>query len=189
MRARVADAVDSLDRIDPRQQLREGDPQLSRQVTPVAVYVLAQQGQLAHAIGGQTLGLGDQLGRIAALLSAAGRGNDAVSALAIAALRDLQPTLKLALAPRRQVAGKVLELEVTLGGKRVRVEELGQLVDLAGTECDVNEGEALENLLLDRLRPAAPDPNHARGVFGLEPLRLTQVGDEAVVRGLADRAG
>ncbi len=62
-------------------------------------------------------------------------------------------------------------------------------MDLAGAEGDVDEGEALEDLVLDRLRPAAADADHALGVFGLEPLRLAEVGDEAVVRRLADRAG
>ena len=36
---------------------------LRRQVAPVAVHVLAQQGHLAHAVGGQALDLGDQLAR------------------------------------------------------------------------------------------------------------------------------
>ena len=160
-----------------------------RQVAAVAVDVLPEQGHLAHAVRRERLGLDDQLGGVAALLAAPGRGHDAVGAPAVAALRDLQPALELALAPRRQVAGEVLELEVALGGERVGVEELGEPVDLPGPEGDVDEGEALEDLLLDRLRPAAPDPDHPLGVFGLEPLRLAEVGDEAVVGRLADRAG
>ena len=89
----------------------------------------------------------------------------------------------------RQVAGEVLELEVALGAQRVGVEELGQLVDLARAEGDVDEGEALEDLVLDRLRPAAADADHPVRVFGLQPLRLAEVGDEAAVGRLADRAG
>ena len=189
VRAGVADPVDALDRVDPRQQLGEADPRLARQVAPVAVDVLAQQRHLAHPVGGQRLGLGDQLGRVAADLAAAGRGDDAVGAGAVAALGDLQPALELALAPGRQVAGEVLELEVALGAQRVGVEELGQLVDLAGAEGDVDERKALEDLLLDRLRPAAADPDDPLGVFALEPLRLAQVGDEAAVGRLPDRAG
>jgi hypothetical protein len=53
------------------------------------------------------------------------------------------------------VAGEVLELEVALRGQRVGGEELGQPVDLARPEGDVDEREALEDLVLDRLRPAA----------------------------------
>ena len=160
-----------------------------RQVAAVAVDVLAQQRHLAHAVGGQRLGLGEQLAGIAADLAPAGRGDDAVGADAVAALGDLQPALELALAPGRQVAGEVLELEVALGGERVGVEELGQLVDLPRPEGDVDEGKALEDLVLDRLRPAAADPDDPLRVFGLQPLRLAEVGDEAIVGRLADRAG
>src|SRR6185437_6523022 len=117
------------------------------------------------------------------------RGDDAVGAAAIAALGDLQPTLELALAAGRQVAGEVLELEVPLRGQRVGVEELGQLVDLAGAEGDVDEREALEHLVLDRLRPATADADGPARVFALQPFRLAQVADEAAVGRLADRAG
>ena len=163
--------------------------ELCRQVAPVAVDVLAEQRHLADAVGGERLGLGDQLVRVAADLAPAGRGDDAVGAAAVAALGDLQPALEVALAAGRQVAGEVLELEVALGAERVGVEELGELVDLARAEGDVDEREAPEDLVLDRLRPAAADPDHPLRVFGLQPLRLAQVGDEAVVGRLADRAG
>ena len=43
------------------EQLREPDPRRARQVAPVAVDVLAEQGHLANAVGGQRLGLADQL--------------------------------------------------------------------------------------------------------------------------------
>ena len=90
---------------------------------------------------------------------------------------------------RRQVPGEVLELEVALRAQRVGGEELGQAVDLPGPEGDVDEREALEDLVLDRLRPAAADADDPLGVLGLQPLRLAEVGDEAVVGRLADRAG
>ena len=48
-------------RVDPAQQLGEADARLLRQVAAVAVDVLAEQRHLAHAVGGQRLGLGDQL--------------------------------------------------------------------------------------------------------------------------------
>ncbi len=63
-----------------------------------------------------------------------------------------------------QVAGEALELEEALGGERVAGQELGELVHLARAECDVDEREAREHLLLDRLRPAAADADdHGRG--------------------------
>ncbi len=182
VRAGVADALDAVDRVDQPEQLGKADSALLRQVATVAVDVLAEQGHLADAVGGQRPGLSDELGRIAADLAPPGRGNDAVGAVAVAALGDLQPALELALAAGRQVAGEVLELEVALGAERVRVEELGQLVDLARPEGDVDEGKALKDLVLDRLRPATADSDDPVGVFGLEPLGLAEVGDEAVVR-------
>ena len=88
-----------------------------------------------------------------------------------------------------QVAGEALELEEALGGERVAGEELGELVDLAGAEGDVDERELLEDLVLDRLRPAAADADDALRSAALERLGLVQVGDEALVGLLADRAG
>ena len=108
--------------------------------------------------------------------------------------RQLQPTLICsqpwngARAPGRQVPGEPLELEVPLGGERVAGQELGQAVDLPGAEGDVDEREAREHLLLDRLRPAAADAHDPFGVLALEPLGLAEMGDEAAVGRLADRA-
>ena len=62
-------------------------------------------------------------------------------------------------------------------------------MDLARAEGDVDEREALEDLVLHRLRPAAADSDDPLRVLALEPLRLSEVGDEAVVGRLADRAG
>ena len=76
---------------------------------------------------------------------------------AVAADADLHPGLELARALRRQVAGEALELEEALRGERVRREELGELVHLPGAEGDVDEREPREDLVLDRLRPAAAD--------------------------------
>ena len=189
MRARVADPLDALDGVHAGQQLGERDPLGLRQVAPVAVHVLAQQGHLAHPVGGQRLDLGDQLRGAAADLTPACLRNDAVSAGAVAAHGDLDPGLELARPLSGQVAREALELEVALRGQRVLGQELGQPVDLPRPERDVDEGEPLEDLVLDRLRPAAPDPHHPLGILRLEPLRLAQVGGEAVVRRLANRAG
>ena len=84
----------------------------------------------------------------------------------------MQPTLictqpwNVARALGRQVAGEALELEVALRGQRVAGQELGELVHLARAERDVDEREALEDLLLDRLRPAAADAD--------DPLRVAR---------------
>ena len=116
-------------------------------------------------------------------------GHDAVRADAVASLRDLQPGLELPRPLHRQVPGEPLELEVALRADRVGRQELRQAVDLARAEGDVDEREALEDLVLDRLRPAAADADHPRRVLGLEALRLPEVREEAAVGRLADRAG
>src|SRR5829696_2859904 len=61
-------------------------------------------------------------------------------------------------------------------------------VRLAGAERDVDERELPEDLVLDGLRPAAPDADHALRVAPLERLGLVEVRDEARIGLLADRA-
>ena len=177
------------DGVDLAQQLGEGDARVARQVAAVGVDVLAQQRHLADPVGGEAADLLHQLAGRAAHLAPARGGHDAVGADRVAADADLHPALEVAGALGRQVAGEALELEEALGGERVRGEELGQLVDLAGAEGDVDEREAREHLLLDRLRPAAAHADHPVRVLALEALGLPEVGDEPAVGGLADRAG
>jgi hypothetical protein len=87
------------------------------------------------------------------------------------------------------MAGEALELEVALGGDAVGGEELGELVDLTRAEGDVDERELAEHLVLDGLGPAAADADDPLRVVLLERLGLVEVGDEALVGLLADRAG
>ena len=68
-------------------------------------------------------------------------------------------------------------------------QELGQLVHLAGSEGDVDEGESGEHLILDRLCPAAADADGPRGIFCLEALGMAEVSHEAIVGLLPNRAG
>ncbi len=191
VRRGVAQPLDALDPIERAQQQREahGLRTAGAQITPVGVDVLAEQRHLAHAVAGHGPHLGDQLGRRARYLAAAGRRHDAVRATAVAADADLQPTLKRPRAPRRQMAGEALELEVALGGQRVAGQKLGQAVHLPRPERHVDEREPSEHLLLDRLRPAAPDAHDPLGVLALQPLGLTEMRHEAAVGRLADRAG
>src|SRR3954469_8150631 len=189
VRARVADAVDAVDRVDQGQQLREGRLRALGQVAPVGVHVLPQERDLADAVGGQPLDLLDQLAGRAAHLAPARRRDDAVRAAAVAANRDLDPALVLALALRRQVAGEGLELEEALRREAVARQELGQLRHLAGSERDVHERELLEHLVLHGLCPAAAHADHPLRILGLQPLGLAQMADQPVVRLLADGAG
>jgi hypothetical protein len=86
------------------------------------------------------------------------------------------------------VAREALELEEPLSGQRFRRQELRQLVDLSGSEGDVDERKLLEDLLLDGLGPAPADPDDPVGMRALEVLGLMQVGDEPLVGLLADGA-
>jgi hypothetical protein len=87
------------------------------------------------------------------------------------------------------VSREALELEEALRGQRVRRQELGELVHLTGAEGDVDEREAREDLVLDRLRPAAADADDPLGVLALEALGVAEVREELAVGLLADRAG
>ena len=189
VRTGVADALDAGHGIDLAQQLGEGDARVAREVAAVGVDVLAQQRHLAHPVVGEPADLLHQFAGRPAHLAPARGGHDAVGADRVAADADLHPALEVAGALGRQVAGETLELEEALGGERVRGEELGQLMDLTGAEGDVDEGEAREHLLLDRLRPAPSHSDHRVGMPALERLGLPQMGHEAAVGGLADRAG
>ena len=188
VRARVADAAQAVDRVQLAQQLGEGRP-LGPQIAAVGVHVLAEQRDLRDAVGGQPPPLGHELGERARNLAPARRRHDAERTLHVAADGDLQPGLRGARALVRQVSGEPLELEKALRGERFRGEELGQLVDLAGAEGDVDERELAEHLVLDRLGPASADADQPLRVAPLERLRLVQVRDEALVGLLADRAG
>ena len=89
----------------------------------------------------------------------------------------------------RQMRRESLELEVALRPDVVRLQELGQAVDLARPEGDVHEREALEDLLLQGLRPAPSHSDDPARILGLEALRLAEVADQPVVGRLPDRAG
>src|SRR2546430_1730907 len=84
---------------------------------------------------------------------------------------------------------EALELEVALRRQRIADQELRKLVHLSWAERYVDERKALEDLVLERLRPAPAHADHALGLLALEPARLTEVRGQAAVGRLADRAG
>ena len=188
VRRGVADAPQAVERVELVQQRGERRALAAAHRAAVGVDVLAQQRDLDDAVVHHVAHLGDELVVRPVDLAAARGGHDAVRALHVAAGRDLHPALELAGALGRQVAGEALELEEALGGQRVAGQELGQLVDLAGAERDVDEREVAEDLVLHRLRPAAADADDDLRVAALVRGGLAQVGDEAAVGLLADRA-
>src|SRR5205823_6405302 len=64
-----------------------------------------------------------------------------------------------------------------------------EMRDRAGTERDVHERIQLEEALALRLGVAAADRDDPFGVLLLQRLRLGEVGSEALIRLLPDRAG
>ncbi len=57
VRARVADALDALDRVHPAEELGERQPVVAAQVAPVSVHVLAKERDLADPVPGKALDL------------------------------------------------------------------------------------------------------------------------------------
>ena len=78
MGTRVTDPVDAADRIELLEQLRERSPSLTRKVAAVGVDVLAEQGDLANALGRQPARLGEQFVRRTTHLSPPSRRHDAI---------------------------------------------------------------------------------------------------------------
>ena len=85
--------------------------------------------------------------------------------------------------------GEPLELEEALCGQRVTGEELGQLVDLPGPNATSTNGNRANTSSLTDCAQHPPTPDDPVGMLALEPLGLAEMGDEAVVGVLADRAG
>jgi hypothetical protein len=138
----------------------------------------------------EALGLGDQHRRRPRLLAAAHGRHDAVRARRVAALRDLQPGLERPLAPHRQIAGELVERrEVAARHVSPGLDELAEAGDVAGPVGQVDEWVELEQLVLDRLRPAAADDDHLGGIAQLRHARVHEARVKALVGLLADRAG
>ena len=205
VRARVADAVDPVDRVDGAQQLGERARRaVARQLVAVAVDVLAEQGDLAHAVGRRAARPRRRSrSNDAALLASAHRRHDAVGALHVAAHRDLHPRLVRALAARRQlaregalvadpvealaVAGDLTDAGALAVGE---LEVVAQIADAAGAEGDVDPRELAQQVVALRLHQAAADGDHlVAAASPLAALGVLELGVELLVGLLADRAG
>jgi hypothetical protein len=193
VRAREADALDAVHGVAGPQELGEPCADLGQEITAVRVHVLAQQRDLAHAVGCERGHLGDDVPRPPRLLAAAHSRNDAVRALRVTPHRDLHPGLERALASGRQIAGELGPLGEAPSRDPLpvasRSEPVGQVTDRARPERDVDERVPLEDPLPLRLRVAAADGDHPVRIMILQRLRLSQVRGQALVGFLADGAG
>ena len=165
--------------------------ELGREVAAPGVDVLAEQGDLAHAVAASRVDLGDDLPRPPALLAAANGRDDAVRAHGVAAHRDLHPGLEAPLAAYREVGREVLVRAESTARDRVaaRADPLAEVRDRARAEGDVDERVSLEDPLSLRLCVAAADGDDDVGSRALQRARVAEVGGEPRVRLLADRAG
>ncbi len=191
--AREADAVDAGHGVAGAQKLAKVGAQVRCEIAAPGVHVLPEQGDLANALGGQLRHLGDHLARAAADLAAADTRDDAVGALGVAAHRDLHPCLEAALAVHRERSGEApLRTDAERTARNALAagpEPLAQMRDRARPERDIDERVEVEEPLALRLGVAAADRDHGVAAARLQRARLREVGREALIGLLADRAG
>ena len=205
MRTRVADPADAVDGTDRPQQLAEqradahvlsGLAGREREVAPVAVDVLTEEGDLGDAALGQPGHLVDESIERAGDLLAANRRDDAEGAGVVAADLDGDPRGVALVAPGRHRRGEQLVVVgdgglEDLGQRTVLpagLEQLGGAVDVVGAEHEIDVGRPLPDALLVLLGEAPGHHDlHAR-VAVLHGLEVPEGAVELVVRVLPDAA-
>ena len=157
-------------RVERAQQLGEREALLARQVAAVGVDVLAEQGQLAHAVGGQALDLGDHVGGAAA--SARGRARRGTMQYAHVELQPIEICSQAWAAARGAAAGR------RRSGRRCQKARRGRSpprrrrsrrggATLPGPKAKSTNGYSSNSRSPMRLRPAAAD--HDRPWTGRAP--------------------
>ena len=176
-----------------RSRLAEAEALVARQVAAPGVDVLAEQRQLAHAVGGQALGLGDQVGGAAATARArARRGRCSTSTSSCSPARSAaRPGTAASRRSGRSPENSSKVEKCPRGSVAAGADRTRRGVEmLPGPEGQVDERVLLEQLVLHRLRPAAADHDPLGGVALAWRARASiRCADEAVVGLLADRAG
>ena len=178
-----------VDRVERAQQLGEARAR-GAQVAPVGVDVLAEQRDLADAVGDhrRTSATSSSNGRLD--LAPARRGHDAVGAAAVAADADLHPALERPRAARRQLAGEALELEVPLGASASRSSRnSASLWTWPGPKATSTKGKRSKTSSLTDWAQQPPTPTIRSGCSRLRRFASPRCASEAAVGRLADRAG
>ena len=160
------------------------------QVAPVGVDVLAQQRHLAHAVGGQAADLVDELVERPADLAPARRRDDAVRAAAVAPDADLHPRLERrarACAGRWPVKPSNSKKPCAVSESLVR--NSASLWTWPGPKATSTNGNCAKTCSLTDCAQQPPTPTTTSGRSRLSRLASSEVGDEALVGLLADRAG
>src|SRR5262245_23483244 len=191
MRAGEPDPLQILDLPARTQQCRER-PTVP-EVDAVRVHVLAEQGDLEHALGHERLDLRQDRAGPAVLLPAAQGRNDAKRARVVAADRDRYQGCVRRVAPGRQRRGEHLErlVDLYLGflADPGPPQQPRQRTEVVRAEHNVNPGRAPDDLAAVLLSQAATDRDLHAGVLGLDRGQVTEVAVEPVVRVLPYRAG
>ena len=191
VRAREADALETLDLAGRAQQLAEGEP--VAELDAVGVDVLAEQRDLDGAVGDERLDLGEDVARTAVLLLAAQRRHDAEGAGVVAADRDRHPAAVGRLAPGGKRRGEDLErfedLELRLAVVAGALEEGRERSHVVGAEDHVDPGGPLEDDRLVLLGEAAADGDLHALVLALGAREVAEGAVELVVGVLAHGAG
>ena len=178
-----------VDRVDRLQQLGERAP-LRPQVAAVRVDVLAEQRDLADAVGDDALAPRRRARRTAATTSRPRVDGTMQYEHFSCSRREI---CTQAWKSRARFAGrwpvKPSNSKKPWAVSESLVRNSASLCTCPGPNATSTNGNCAEHLLLDRLRPAAADADDALRVAPLERRRLVQVRDEALVGLLADRAG
>ena len=193
MAGRVADALDAGNLGDELEQGREvGDLAVAAHRAAVGIDVLAEQGDLAHALVGQAGDLGQHVVERPRHFLAAGVGNDAVGAVLGAAFHDRDEG---ASAPSTRAGGRWSNFSIS--GKLMSTcgrcslfaprQHRRQAVQGLRSEHQVDVGRALDDRRAFLAGDAAADADQRALV--LQVLDPAEVAEHLVLGLLAHRAG
>ncbi len=205
VRARVTNATNAIDRAHRPQELREKRPRrsttreaarLQREITSVAVHVLAEEGDLGNPIGREPPNLVDHRRERPADFGTANGGHDAERARVVTPDLDRDPCGVADLTAGRQrrrkehvvVGDRFVE---DLGDRAARarlVHESRGAVHVVRTQDDVDVGRPGPNQLAIFLGEAARHDELHRRMLVLEALQMAEIAVEPVVGVLADAA-
>ena len=192
MRGGVADALQPVDFRQCAHQLPKA-PVAALARTVIAVDVLAEQGDLAHALVDQLLRLVQHLGDRARDFRAARIGHHAEGAELVATLLHRQKRSRA-----RRLRALRQEVELVLGREfgvdralaaLGRLDHLGQAVIILRAHHQIDQRHPAHDLGALGLRHAARDADLEIGLFILERLQPAQIGIDLFGGFLADVAG
>jgi hypothetical protein len=161
------------------------------EVTSIGVDVLAEHGDLAHAVGRERGDLRDDVAQPAAHLAAPHLRDDAEGARVVAADLDRHPRGVRRLPERGERGGVRLVLLEDLDDRPLFTrpgEQAGCVAQVVGAEHDVDVARTRHDRVTVLLREAATDGDLQVGAELLERLERPEMAVELLVRVLPDAA-